>query len=79
MTARPIATEHQQARGYRMGDWKIVWGKRQPDPLHWELYNLKTDRSEQHDLSSEKPELAAELAAAWKIWAKQMGVHLEKR
>lgn len=78
MTARPIATEHQQARGYRMGDWKIVWGKRQSDPIHWELYNLKTDRSEQHDLSSEKPELVTELVAAWKAWAKQMGVHLEK-
>lgn len=79
MTDRPIATEHQQARGYRMGDWKIVWGKRQLDPLHWELYNLKTDRSEQHDLSSEKPELVSELATAWKAWATQMGVYLENR
>lgn len=77
MEDRPIATEHQQARGYRKGDWKIVWGKRQPDPIHWELYNLKTDRSEQQDLSSEKPELVAELVAAWNVWAKQMGVHLE--
>jgi arylsulfatase A-like enzyme len=78
MTDRPIATEHQQARGYRIGDWKIVWGKRQPDRLRWELYNLKTDRSEQHDLSSDKPELVTELATAWQAWAKQMGVRLEK-
>jgi arylsulfatase len=79
MIDRPIATEHQQARGFRMGDWKIVWGKRQPDPIRWELYNLRTDRSEQHNLSSKNTELVTELVAEWKAWAKQMGVHLQKR
>ena len=28
---RALAFEHQQARGLRKGDWKLVWGKRQPD------------------------------------------------
>jgi arylsulfatase len=77
MAVRPIPTEHQEARGYRKGDWKIVWGKRQPDPVHWELYNLKTDRSEQHDLSAEKPELTAQLVAEWMAWANKVGVHLK--
>ncbi len=79
MAVRPIPTEHQEARGYRKGDWKIVWGKRQPDPIHWELYNLKTDRSEQHDLSADKPDVTAELVAEWNDWAKKVGVHLERK
>jgi arylsulfatase len=79
MEDRPIATEHQEARGYRLGDWKIVWGKRQKDPIHWELYNLKIDRSEQHDLSAERPEIVAKLVKGWTDWAKKVGVHLEER
>jgi arylsulfatase len=78
MAARPIATEHQEARSYRMGEWKIVWGKRQKGPLRWELYHLKSDRSEQYDLSTRKPEIVSELAAAWKAWARQVGVHIGK-
>ncbi len=73
LAERGIPTEHQGARGYRMGDWKIVWGKRQPDEVRWELYNLATDRSEQHDLATEKPELLKRLVDEWEAWARRVG------
>jgi tetratricopeptide (TPR) repeat protein len=31
----------------------------------WELYDLAADRTEQHDLAGERPELAAELYRQW--------------
>ncbi len=70
---RSLAFEHQDARGLRRGDWKIAWGKRLPTSPKWELYNLATDRSEQHDLAAERPELVKELSAEWDAWAKHVG------
>jgi arylsulfatase A-like enzyme len=54
---RILPFEHQQARGLRRGDWKLVWGKRQPDEITWELFNLKSDRSEQINLAAKHPEM----------------------
>lgn len=79
MPLRPIPIEHQEARGLRLGDWKIVWGKRQPDPVRWELFNLKNDRSEQHDLAASHPEILANLVAEWTKWADKVGVHIENQ
>ena len=60
--------EHEGNAAVRRGDWKLVrLGGRGP----WELYDLKSDRTEQHDLAAEKPELAAELAARWHAWAER--------
>lgn len=70
---RALAFEHQAARGLRRGDWKIVWSKREPTTPQWALFNLKEDRSEQHDRSAEKPELKAQLIAEWEAWAKRVG------
>ena len=45
--------EHEGNAAIRVGDWKLVrLGRNGP----WELYNLKTDRTEQHDLASAQPE-----------------------
>jgi arylsulfatase A-like enzyme len=58
--------EHEGNAAVRAGDWKLVrLGRRGP----WELYNLKADRTELHDLSSAEPRRAAELAAKWDAWA----------
>jgi uncharacterized sulfatase len=35
----------------------------------WELYDLKTDRTETHNLAAEDPQTVAELAALWNAWA----------
>lgn len=70
---RSIAYEHQLARGLRRGRWKIVWGKRMPTEPAWELYDMETDRAEQHDLAAERPGLVEELVREWEAWAKRVG------
>jgi arylsulfatase len=52
---------HEDNRAIRVGDWKLVAAKGDP----WALYDLKTDRAEQHDLASKFPERAAELERLW--------------
>ncbi len=52
---------HEEHRAIRVGDWKLVAAKGTP----WELYDLKTDRAEQHNLAAQSPGKAQELAALW--------------
>ncbi len=52
---------HEGNRAIRMGDWKLVAAKNEP----WELYDLRADRAEQHNLAAQMPDKANELAAAW--------------
>jgi arylsulfatase len=63
--------EHEGNAAVRVGDWKLVrLGRNGP----WELYNLKTDRTELHDLAATEPDRAAELAAKWDAWATRTNV-----
>jgi arylsulfatase A-like enzyme len=66
--AQPLFWEHEGNAAVRAGDWKLV-------RLHargpWELYNLRTDRTEQHDLAAAQPERVAELRARWEAWAQR--------
>ncbi|MCH5375061.1 MAG: arylsulfatase [Planctomycetes bacterium] len=71
---RAIGFEHQGARAYRKGDWKLVWSKRMPYEIHWELYNLAEDRCETNDLSARHPERVQALAAEWEQWARRVKV-----
>ncbi|NUR40421.1 MAG: twin-arginine translocation pathway signal protein, partial [Streptomyces sp.] len=48
-------------RALRRGDWKYYQDADKAD----HLYNLAADAREQADLASDKPELLAELKAAW--------------
>ncbi|HEY3064101.1 MAG TPA: arylsulfatase [Chloroflexota bacterium] len=43
-------------------------------PHPWELYDLRTDRAEQHDLAALQPDLVSELAESWQHWAHHVGV-----
>jgi len=72
---RRLFFEHQGARGVRDGDWKLVWGKRQPDKVRWELYNLADDVAEQRDLAAEHTALVDRLAADWLRWARRVNVY----
>lgn len=63
--------EHEGNAAVRRGDWKLV---RLGGKGAWELYDLKTDRTEQNDLSVAKPQLAAELRTAWLAWAERCHV-----
>jgi arylsulfatase len=69
---RILAFEHQEARGLRKGDWKLVWGKRQPDQITWELYNLREDRFEQNNVSQNYTKIREQLIEDWQQWAKRV-------
>ena len=59
----------------RSGDWKLIKryaGKR------FELFNLKDDLSEQHDLAEQMPDKVKELDAKLTAWLKETGAKLPK-
>ena len=75
----PIGSELHGHRALRRGQFKLVWeqppgntwwGYPLPESWYrWQLYDLDTDPGEANDLSSDYPELAAELAALWEDYA----------
>ncbi|MSU24089.1 MAG: arylsulfatase [Opitutus sp.] len=67
----PIFFEHEGNAAIRRGDDKLV---RLGGEGAWELYNLKTDRTEQHNLAAAQPARARELAALWESWASRANV-----
>ena len=61
-------------KAVRMGDWKLVqanapWGSGQ-----WELYDLASDRAEQHDLAARHPQKVQQLLQAWREYVAANGV-----
>ncbi len=52
---------HEGNRAVRVGDWKLVAARGDP----WELYDLKTDRAEQHNLAEHQPDKVSELEQVW--------------
>ncbi len=63
--------EHEGNAAVRVVDWKLVRLGRNGA---WELYDLKTDRTEQHDLAAEQPERVKALASQWDAWAERANV-----
>lgn len=54
---------HSNNRAIRMGDYKLVaTGVSGP----WELYDMRTDRSESNDLATKDPERVRNMSALWK-------------
>lgn len=74
LPGRALGFEHQGSRALREGRWKIVRGKRSPDPVDWRLYDLATDRCETTDLAAAHPERVEAMVAAWEEWARRIGV-----
>ncbi|MET4138391.1 arylsulfatase [Pedobacter sp. UYP1] len=62
--------EHEGSRAIRDKDWKLVAELNAP----WELYNLKTDRTEVHNLASKYPDQVKQLEKKYQIWAAKVGV-----
>ena len=52
---------HEGNRAVRVGDWKLVAAEDDP----WELYDLRSDRAEQHNLAAKMPEKVKELERIW--------------
>lgn len=63
--------EHEGNAAVRVGDTKLV---RQGRNSPWELYDMRSDRTELHDLAAEQPEKVQELAALWEAWAERAHV-----
>lgn len=61
-----IYWEHEGNAAIRVGDWKLVRTRHSGD---WELYNLKTDRTELHNAAGEHPAKVREMQSKWKEWA----------
>ncbi|MBQ9462138.1 MAG: arylsulfatase [Bacteroidales bacterium] len=68
---RPLFFEHMGWKGMRQGRWKLV-KKEGAEP--WELYDLKKDPYENHDLSARRKWRTRRMARKWQKWAEEVGV-----
>jgi arylsulfatase A-like enzyme len=66
----PIFWEHEGNRAVRLQEWKLV--SRQG--RDWELYNLDTDRTEQNNLVTKRPDKLKELSDLYAAWARRCNV-----
>ncbi len=73
---RTLYWEHQANRAIRMDDWKLVSMSTEESPYigPWELYDLKTDKTERTNLALKYPDKVKELEAAWNRWATENNV-----
>ncbi len=58
--------EHQNNCSARYQNWK---GYKRLSDKNWELYDLSTDRAEQHNVAAQNPEVVKQLDAQWQEWA----------
>ena len=68
---RPLSWEHEGNAAIRVGDRKLV---RSGMRGKWELFDLKADRTEQHDLAAKHPRQVRELTQQWRAWATRSNV-----
>lgn len=73
---RPVFWEHEGNRAMRDDDWKLVsqYDYKQKKFMDWELYNLKSDRSELTDLSAQQAERKKRMIQEYETWADRVGV-----
>jgi arylsulfatase len=73
---QPIFFEHEGNRAVRYGDWKLVSSFNTVTQKfnEWELYDMKSDRSELNDLSHQNPEMKYKLIELYCDWADRVGV-----
>lgn len=66
--ARPHSTGDTKCSAVRQGDYKLLHFYKED---RFELYNVRTDISEEHNLINEQPELAARMMDMLSNWKKQ--------
>jgi len=52
-------------RAVRQGDWKLLWLCKPAGTGGWQLYNLKDDPGETHDVASAHPDILKTLQGRW--------------
>lgn len=67
---RALFWEHEGNKAVREGDWKAV----AKGLGEWELYNLRSDRTELRNIAAQHPEKARELVTLWRNWSTRAGV-----
>lgn len=60
--------EHEGWQAIRKGNWKAVKDNKSDV---WNLYNLTNDKSEEHDVAAQHPDVLKELVTKWTEWAQQ--------
>lgn len=73
----PFADE-SYGRGYVFstdGRWKAVWIEPPQGPVdgHWQLFDLRTDRAENHDVSQAHPDVVTRLVRQWHDYMARVG------
>ena len=63
VTRDNVFFNHEGNRALRMGDYKLVSAREDQDA--WELFNLATDRCEQHNLAATQPDRVRDMTARW--------------
>jgi arylsulfatase A-like enzyme len=66
----PIFWEHEGNRAVRLDRWKLVALQGQP----WELYDMKTDRTELTNVAGIYPEKVRDLSGMYDEWALRCSV-----
>lgn len=62
---RPLGFRHTNRYAWIDNDWKLV----QPKPnSKWELYNLRLDQNEKHNLIADQSERASQMKKQFEIW-----------
>ena len=57
----PIHLLFASDRGLRDGDWKLVSFQSEP----WELYDMRTDRTELHNVAAQHPDIVQRMVKQW--------------
>lgn len=66
-----LCWEHEGNKAIRASNWKLVY---ELELNEWELYDLKTDRSETNNLSNKYPDKVKQLKSAHDKWCSKVGV-----
>lgn len=70
---RTLFWRADEDRAVRRGDWKLKF-----TDGAWELYNLRRDLGEQHDVADEHPEVVQALSAAWLAWQDEVDADAQR-
>jgi len=74
LAPRTLHYQHQLARATREGDYKLVYGKRFPTEVKWELYNITKDPCEMNNIAAKMPERVEAMSEDWLTWARRVGL-----